>query len=62
MPPHSRVIHTFKIEQLSENLPIIIEVVDTTEKIEACVGFIEQHLHSDLLATTEPIRIRFLHR
>jgi len=30
----SRVIHTAKILRLSEDLPIVIEIVDTEEKIE----------------------------
>ena len=27
-------IHTYKIERLSEDLPIIVEIVDTWEKLE----------------------------
>ena len=33
----SRVMHTAKILRLSEDLPIIIELVDTAEKIDAFV-------------------------
>lgn len=58
---NSRVIHTFKIERLSEDLPIIIEVVDSRDTIESFVTFLEQHVHTDFLATMEPLRIR-LHR
>ena len=56
---NTRVIHTFKIERLSEDLPIIIELVDSAEKLEAFLSFIEQHIHSGLLATMEQIQIRF---
>ena len=56
--PHSRVIHTFKIARLAEDLPVIIELIDGPEKVEAFLAFIEQHVHSDLLATTEPLQIR----
>ena len=56
---NSRVIHTFKIERLSEDLPIIIELVDKREKVESFLAFIEEHIHSGLLATTEQIQIRF---
>jgi PII-like signaling protein len=56
---NSRVIHTFKIERLSEDLPIIVELVDTSEKIEAFLASIEQHIQCGWLATTEQIRIRF---
>jgi len=33
----SRVIHTAKILRLSEDLPIIVEIVDTVEKIDGFV-------------------------
>jgi len=56
--PHTRVIHTFKIERLAEDLPIIIELVDRPERIESFLSFLEQNLESDLLATTEHIHIR----
>lgn len=56
--PHSCVIHTFKIERLAEDLPIIIELVDRPDKVESFLAFVGQHIHSDLLATTEPIQIR----
>lgn len=56
---NTRMIHTFKIERLSEDLPIIIEMVDTSEKLEAFLSFVEQHIRSGLLATMEQIHIRF---
>ena len=56
---NTRVIHTFKIERLSEDLPIIIELVDASEKLEAFLSFVEQHIHTGLLATMEKIQIRF---
>jgi uncharacterized protein len=34
----SRVMHTAKILRLSEDLPIVVELVDTTEKIDAFVA------------------------
>jgi PII-like signaling protein len=56
---HSRVIHTFKIERLAEDMPIIIELVDTAEKVESFLAFIGQHIRSEFLATTEQVRVRF---
>ena len=54
---HSRM-HTAKILRLSQDLPIIIEMVDTEEKvknfIESIDGFIEEGL-----ATIENIEIYF---
>ncbi|HEX5646855.1 MAG TPA: DUF190 domain-containing protein, partial [Nitrospira sp.] len=32
--PHTRVIHTFKIERLAEDLPITIEIVDSRSKVD----------------------------
>ena len=56
---NTRVIHTFKIERLSEDLPMIIEVVDTTDRLETFLSFVEQHIHSGLLATMENVKVRF---
>lgn len=56
---NTRVIHTFKIERLSEDLPIIIELVDAADKVEAFLSFVEQHIHSNLLATMEKVEVRF---
>jgi uncharacterized protein len=55
---NTRVIHTFKIERLSEDLPMIIELVDTDDKLEAFLSFIEQHIHLGLLATMEKVQVR----
>jgi len=55
---NTRVIHSFKIERLSEDLPIIIELVDTTAKLETFLSFVEQRLQSDLLATMEVVQVR----
>ena len=56
---NTRVIHSFKIERLSEDLPMVIELVDTTDKLEAFLSFVERHIHSGLLATMEKVQIRF---
>ena len=56
---NTRIIHTFKIERLSEDLPIIIELVDTTDKLETFLSFVEQHIQSGLLVTMEKVDVRF---
>jgi uncharacterized protein len=53
---HSR-IHTAKILQLSEDLPIVIEIVDTKEKIEAFLPLIDGAI-GEGLATLEKVQIR----
>jgi hypothetical protein len=55
---NTRVIHTFKIEQLSEDLPMVVEVVDTKEKLEAFLDSIDEHISAGLV-TLEKAQIRF---
>jgi len=55
---HTKVIHTFKIERLSEDLPIIIEIVDTKDKIEDFLSFAEVHIQRGILATVEKVQVR----
>ncbi len=55
---HSRQIHTFKIERLSEDLPIIVEIVDVREKLEAFLANIESAIPEGL-ATMEKAEVRF---
>lgn len=57
---HTRVIHTFKIERLAEDLPIVIELVDSRDKLKGFLTFIEQHISSGLVATLQPIEIRIV--
>jgi PII-like signaling protein len=54
---HSRV-HTFKIERLSLDLPIIVEVVDTREKLERFLALIDDVIEEGL-ATLEKAQIHF---
>jgi PII-like signaling protein len=51
-------IHTFKIERLSLDLPIVVEIVDTREKLEAFLAEIDSIVH-DGLATLEKAEVRF---
>ncbi len=55
---NSRVIHTFKIERLSEDLPMVVEVVDTREKLEAFLEVIDPHIKAGLV-TLEKAQIKF---
>jgi len=54
---HSRV-HTAKILRLSADLPIVLEFVDTREKIEAFLPTIDAHI-GEGLATLERVLVRF---
>ncbi|HPI72507.1 MAG TPA: DUF190 domain-containing protein [bacterium] len=55
--PKTRTIHSFKIERLSEDLPIVIEIVDTMDKIEHFLKFISWFLKEGLV-TVEKVKIR----
>jgi PII-like signaling protein len=52
---HSR-LHTFKILRLSEDLPVVIEIVDSQEKIDAFIAQIDPMV-GDGLITMEPVRV-----
>ena len=53
---HSR-LHTAKILRLSADLPIVVEIVDTTEKIEAFMAIVDDAVREGL-ATLEPVEVR----
>ncbi|MBI5375452.1 MAG: DUF190 domain-containing protein [Candidatus Schekmanbacteria bacterium] len=54
---HSRV-HTAKILRLSTDLPIVVEIVDTKDKIENFLPVIDDAIPEGL-ATLEKVQIRF---
>jgi uncharacterized protein len=54
---HSR-IHAAKILRLSEDLPIVIEIVDTADKIAAFLPAIDAAI-GEGLATLERVDVRF---
>jgi PII-like signaling protein len=49
-------IHTAKILRLSEDLPIVVEIVDAPEKISALLPVIEEMV-GDGLITLENVRV-----
>ena len=51
-------LHTAKILRLSTDLPVIIEIVDTEEKIETFLPLIDDAIDEGL-ATVEKVEIRF---
>ncbi len=42
----SRVIHTAKILRLSEDLPIVVEIVDTEDRIKALLPAVDEMIES----------------
>ncbi len=51
-------LHTARILRLSTDLPIVVEIVDTMDKIEAFLPVVDQAV-TEGLATVEKVDIRF---
>ena len=49
-------IHTAKVLRLSEDLPVIIEIVDTEEKINLLMPFLDENVQEGLI-TLEKVRV-----
>ncbi|MDD5558085.1 DUF190 domain-containing protein [Candidatus Methylomirabilis sp.] len=54
---HSR-LHTAKVLRLSSDLPIIVEIVDTIDKIEAFLPVVDAAIQEGM-ATIEKVDVRF---
>jgi len=52
----SAVLHTTHVLRLSEDLPLIIEAVDTAEKVEAVLPRLVE-MAGDAVVTTQPVEI-----
>ncbi len=55
---NSRVIHTANVLRLSEDLPVVVEIVDEVERLDAFLDVID-HTITGGLATIEKVRIHF---
>jgi len=53
---HSSRLHTTKILRLSEDLPLIVEIVDSEEKIDAFLPVLDQMMGSGLI-TVEKVQV-----
>ncbi len=53
---HSSRLHTTKILRLSQDLPIVIEIVDTQEKIDAFLPVLDRMMSSGLV-TLEKVQV-----
>ena len=50
------ILHTAKILRISEDLPMVIEIVDSAEKVENFLPMLDEMI-KDGLVTLEPIRV-----
>lgn len=53
---HSRCLHTAKILDLSEDLPMVIEIVDTIDKIDAFLPVLDGMIERGLV-TLETVQV-----
>jgi PII-like signaling protein len=54
---NTRKIQTFRFDTLSEDLPIVVEIVDTAENLEKFLDVIEPHIKAGLV-TLEKAQIK----
>lgn len=54
----SRRIQTFRFDTLSEDLPVVVEIIDTEEKLDKFLALIEPHIKAGLV-TIEKAQIKF---
>lgn len=55
---NTRQIHTFRFDTLSEDLPMIVEIVDVSDKLESFVELIQPHIKAGLV-TLEKAQVKF---
>lgn len=55
---NTRKIQTFRFDTLSEDMPIIIEIVDVQDKLEKFLATIEPHILAGLV-TIEKAQVKF---
>lgn len=55
-------IHTAKILRLSEDLPIIIEIIDAQENIDKLRPFLDEHVKEGLITLENVKVIKYRHR
>lgn len=54
----TRKIHTFRFDTLSEDLPVVIEIVDSQESLDRFVELIEPQIKAGLV-TLEKAQVKF---
>ncbi len=54
---HSSRIHTAKILRLSEDLPVVVEIVDSEERISAFLPHVEEMMEGHGLVTLEKVQV-----
>lgn len=55
---NTRQIHTFRFDTLSEDMPIVVEIVDVQDKLEEFLAVIEPQIKAGLV-TIEKAQVKF---
>ncbi len=55
-------VHTLKLLRLSEDLPIIVEIVDKRERIDVLLPFLNEHVKEGLVTMEEVEVLHYRHR
>jgi PII-like signaling protein len=56
---HSGRIHTAKILRLSDDLPLVVEIVETQQKIEAFLPVLDEMMESGLVTIEKATVVRY---
>ena len=54
-------IHTTRVLRLSEDLPLIIEIVDSREKVNLLLPYLDEHVSDGLITMEEISVIKYHH-
>lgn len=55
-------MHTTKVLRLSEDLPIVIEIVDSLENINKIIPFLDDHIEEGLVTLEKVQVLKYRHR
>ncbi|WP_397547931.1 DUF190 domain-containing protein [Rhodothermus marinus] len=55
-------VHTAKLLRLSEDLPVVVEIVDTEENIQKILPFLDEVVQEGLITMEKAHVIRYRHR
>jgi len=58
---NSKTIHTFKIERLSEDLPIVVEIVDRAERIDILLPILDEMVTEGLITVESVHVLKYVH-
>ncbi|SHK97095.1 DUF190 domain-containing protein [Rhodothermus profundi] len=55
-------VHTAKLLRLSEDLPVVVEIVDTEENIQKLLPFLDEAVQEGLITMEKAYVVRYRHR